>query len=118
MSAAFFAAIRRTPGLRLVQTPPALSLMAMTNPAPRSVIGWSTTPTRGPPVPSARHQPSTGQRARPSGAEALACATRTALYDREYALSVPSVDLTNQVIGHTPPDLFGSGFGEKELPPD
>ncbi len=94
------------------------SLLATTSPALSCVMGWSTTATRGPPVPSARRRPSTAQGVRPSAAEALACATRTAPYDRDCALPVPSVDLTYQAIGHTPPELCGAGFGEKHLMPN
>lgn len=62
---------------------------------------------------AARHRQSTAQRPWRSAAAALAFAIHTGLYDRECALSIPSVDLTNQAIDHTSPDLFGSGFGEQ-----
>lgn len=116
--AAFFSAVRRTPGRGWIRPPPVPSVMATTNSNPRCVTGWSTTATRGSPVPSARCRPSTAQRARPSAVEALACATRTAPYGRDCALPVLSVDLTNQAIGRMPPDLFGARFGEKHLMPD
>lgn len=111
-SPVLFSAIRRIPGPRLDQTHPAPSLAA-TSPAPKSVTSWSTTPTRGPPVSAARHRQSTAQREWRSAAAALAFATHTVPYDRECTLSIPSVELTNQAIDHTSPDLFGSGFGEQ-----